>query len=94
MKVLNQYHLEVNCRIAGILKPRAIPTLHSSGFEACAVRRVAPLLHGKVSGCCHLLQEEDGERVAAVNFFVPAKAGCCLIVHSWNAGEFLPQDSA
>lgn len=50
---------------------------------------MAPLQHRKVSGCCQLLQEEDGERVAAVNLFVPGKAGCCLIVHSWIAGALL-----
>lgn len=71
VKVLNQYHLEMNCRrTTRILKPKAIPALHSSGFEACAVRRMAPMLHGEVSGCCHLLLEEDGERVAAVNLLL------------------------
>lgn len=71
VKVLSQHHLEMNCRrTARILKPRAVPALHSSGFEACAVRRTAPLLHGKVSGCCHLLQEGDGGRVAAVNLLL------------------------
>lgn len=57
MKALNEYCLEMDCRRSA-RRPKLAPMLRvtlnlhgilgAGGFEACAVRRMALLLHGKV----------------------------------------------